>query len=109
MDSEGCRSVAYLPTSYTVMSLPTPQSGCAGQEVVAGETGQLRPGHVNTLYSKTELTEILVQQHELEAAAALIQPAIKALVRPVYPIEFVFLVCRCESSSCSASGLTMRR
>ena len=36
MDSEGCRSVAYLPTSYTVlvMSLPTPQSGCAG--LVAG-------------------------------------------------------------------------
>ena len=31
LDSEGCRSVAYLPTSYTVMSLPiTPQSGCAG-------------------------------------------------------------------------------
>ena len=42
--------------------------------------------YVDTLYSKAALAEVLLQQHELEAAAALIQPAIEALVRrPVSP------------------------
>ena len=60
------------------------------EEVVAGQTVQRGPAHIDTLNSKAELTEILVQQHELEAAAALIQPAIEALLRPVSPMRFLY-------------------
>ena len=58
------------------------------EEVVAGQTAELGPAHVDTLNSQAELAEVLVQQHELEAAAALLEPTIEPLVRPVSPHRF---------------------
>ena len=62
------------------------------EEVVAGQTAQLGPAHTDTLNSKAGLAEVLVQQHELEAAAALIQPAIEALVRLKSPHRVLYVL-----------------
>ena len=79
------------------------------EEVVAVQTAQLGPAHVDTLNSKACLAEVLVQQHELEAAAALIQPAIEALVRLISPHRVCFsCLLKMWISSCSSAGLTMR-